>query len=223
MRTEVEIDWSNGYSQLGEDYFLRMMFPYATGHYVEVGVNEPRRNNSSFIFYEIGWSGLLVEPLTVWVVAGMKARPRDRFVAAAASDRDDELLTLNVFTNNGAPSSLRNDWITPEHQVRVTTKRLSTILRDHENIRANCDFCTIDVEGWERQVISGIDFATFRPSVFCIEAVRWNPFARLHREWEPMLIAAGYRLICSNIQNRFYGRSDDEQLWNQVQKWDLAE
>ncbi|MHC4371541.1 MAG: FkbM family methyltransferase [Planctomycetota bacterium] len=36
-------------------------------------------------------------------------------------------------------------------------------------IRDNCRFCSIDVEGHEREVLEGNDWDTFRPEVFCIE------------------------------------------------------
>lgn len=214
------IEWLKRYSDSSEDYVLRMLFPYATGHYVEVGVWDPVRMSNTYVFYEMGWSGVLVEPMPLWARKVKAARPRDIVVSKAASDKPGQT-TLKL---ESAASSIEPGWTTNEaRRIPVTVDTLSSILSAYPGIRDACDFCSIDVEGHERNVLEGIDFSTFRPSAFILEAVRWNPFYRTHGLWEPILTRNGYKLVCHNLQNRVYGLESNEELWKEAEKWNLAE
>jgi hypothetical protein len=51
----------------------------------------------------------------------------------------------------------------------VETRTLAKTMECFPAIRDNCRFCSIDVEGHEREVLEGNDWDTFRPEVFCIE------------------------------------------------------
>ncbi len=223
MRELAPIDWQKKYSQSSEDYLLRMLLPFAIGHYIEVGVFAAKESNS-YIFYEQGWSGLLVEPVPNWARQIQGARPRDKVVAKAISDVSGTA-RIEVCDQQ---STIDPNWLNRENHpvgkmIDIPTIRLDELLKDYPAIRDRCDFVSIDVEGWEKQVLTSIDFSSFKPTVFCIEAVRWNPFYRLHQNWEDILTSNGYKLICHNLQNRFYGRLDNSELWENVKKWNLQE
>jgi len=225
MRKVIEIDWYKKYAQSSEDFVLRMLFPYATGTYVEVGVNHPINDNHTYILYELGWRGLLIEPQSQSLRECLRWRPEDAREQCAASDVDGQQLPLYLPGQNSPAASLRQDWCggnLPTTQVR--TRRMESIMAEHVALRDDCDICSIDVEGWERQVLEGIGWNTFKPRCFCVEAVRWNPFSRMHFDWEFLLLAYGYRLICHNLQNRFYGLiENNEAMWEQVKRWNLGE
>jgi FkbM family methyltransferase len=201
-----------------------MLFPYAKGHYVEIGVHNPKTQSNTYIFYEMGWTGIMIEPLPYWVRMGRHARPNDIYIQVAASNKEGEA-SLHLHENHSPACSLREDWLEKGcNKIQVTIKRLETILEPYPDIRNNCDFCSIDVEGHEKEVLMGNNFDTFKPTVICLEAVRWSPvFRRIHSNWEDILFDNGYSLICHNFQNRFYGRKDNAALWENVDKWNLRE
>jgi Methyltransferase FkbM domain len=69
---------------------------------------------------------------------------------------------------------------------------------------AEIDFLKIDVEGGEADVLAGADWQRFRPKVIVIEAVMPGSNEPAWGEWEPLLLAQGYRFALFDTLNRFY-------------------
>ena len=87
----------------------------------------------------------------------------------------------------------------------------SEILAMFSGIRNECHLCSIDVEGHEKAVLEGIDFDTFRPQVFLVESLKYDPIKsteELYHEWEPILLQQGYQFRYSTRDkvNRVYVR-----------------
>ena len=66
------------------------------------------------------------------------------------------------------------------------------------------DFCKIDVEGGEKNVLLGYDFINYRPKVFCIESTIPRSQKLNYELWEYILINNDYSYIYSQGVNRFY-------------------
>ena len=66
------------------------------------------------------------------------------------------------------------------------------------------DFCKIDVEGNERDVLLGYDFTNYKPKVFCIESTIPKSFIPNHKLWEEILINNGFTFVYSRGVNRYY-------------------
>lgn len=220
MRPEFDtLDYAKRYSHESEDLILRMLLPYKQGTYIETGMWEPISMSNSYVFYEMGWSGLLIEPHPAWYRKVKSTRPRDITIHSAVGEIEGTV-QLNVAS---AASSILTEWsMTPTHAIDVPIQRLSKILEAYPQFNRP-DFFSLDVEGWELQALNGVDWNLFRPTVICIESVEWNPFKRVHNKWEHILLSQGYKLICHNMQNRFYGVIEDEHLWKQVAKYSLGE
>jgi hypothetical protein len=69
-------------------------------------------------------------------------------------------------------------------------------------------FLSIDVEGFEKQVIESIDLVRYRPVVLCVEATRPLSQAATYGPWEPIVLKAGYLFAMSDGLNRYYVRRD---------------
>ncbi|RPI77641.1 MAG: FkbM family methyltransferase, partial [Planctomycetaceae bacterium] len=92
--------------------------------------------------------------------------------------------------------------------VRVET--LESICERHA---AQCiDFLSVDVEGHERQVLTGGDWKRFRPRVVVIEATRPHSTEPSHRDWEPLLLEADYLFAAFDGLNRYFVRVEDRAL-----------
>jgi hypothetical protein len=66
------------------------------------------------------------------------------------------------------------------------------------------DFLKIDVEGGEGDVLAGNDWQRFRPKVIVAEAVAPGTGDPAWQDWEPLLLAQGYRFALFDTLNRFY-------------------
>ena len=65
-------------------------------------------------------------------------------------------------------------------------------------------FCKIDVEGSERNVLLGYDFINYRPKVFCIESTIPATPIPTHDLFEDILFKNDYSFVYQYAINRFY-------------------
>ena len=65
-------------------------------------------------------------------------------------------------------------------------------------------FCKIDVEGGEKDVLLGYDFENYRPKVFCIESVQVHTGIPNHDLWEDILLKNDYSFVYKYAINRYY-------------------
>jgi FkbM family methyltransferase len=205
------------YAQNREDILLARIFAgRKEGFYVDVGANDPKNCSVTKYFYELGWHGVNVEPNRKFPLLAAD-RPRDVNLNVAVGDQDGEQ-TFFEFSQNPALSTfiqLEAD----EHRQRfgydyvahrVPVRTLASICSAHGV--NEIDFMSIDVEGYERQVLSGADWRRWRPRVVLIEATRPHLTETTHAGWESLLFAADYRFSYFDGLNRFYLRSEDAHL-----------
>jgi hypothetical protein len=93
-------------------------------------------------------------------------------------------------------------------QVEVEQRTLADVLAEHPG---PVDFLKIDVEGAERAVIEGADWSRCRPRVVVVEATEPGSPTPAYQDWEPLLLAAGYRCALFDGLNRFYAAADDTE------------
>ena len=204
--TRKQMDLS--YSQNLEDYHLSLAFAgQTTGTYIDVGAGHPIADNVSFWFYERGWQGIVVEPLPKLVALELRLIPRDLVfnvcgITAAIFDFHvvERLHGLSTTVEGLAQKAkaLGADYRT----VRTPVTTLAKLCESHD--LGAIDFLKIDVEGAEGDVLFGGDWKRFRPKVIVAEAVTPLELEQGWQDWEPFLMAQGYRFALFDTLNRFY-------------------
>lgn len=199
-----------------EDVLLRRVFAEVeVGSYVDVGANHPTFHSLTKTFYDVGWSGINIEPLKALYESLVLERTRDINLNIACSDAPgpvtlytpgsyDELSTLN-------PDSA---FLGPQEGVTSTVVEALT-LREvvDEYVSTEVHFLKIDVEGAELQVLKGADFSTFRPWVIVVELARDGYLQPEKDEILDLLHAAGYDdVFFDGINEYFLDRARKEQL-----------
>ena len=81
-----------------------------------------------------------------------------------------------------------------------------------DHVAGPVDFLKVDVEGFEREVLAGADWSSFRPRVVVMEATVPKSDEPAHEGWEPMLLEVGYRFAMFDGLNRFYAHADEPAL-----------
>jgi hypothetical protein len=92
----------------------------------------------------------------------------------------------------------------------VTT--LNAVLDEHAKDKAEITFLSVDVEGFEKQVFSSIDFKRYHPRVIMAESTAPLTQVATHQAWESILIDNGYIFAIDDGLNRYYVHSSQESL-----------
>ncbi|MEH2483583.1 FkbM family methyltransferase [Nitrobacteraceae bacterium AZCC 2146] len=205
------------YAQNFEDVMLARVFAGRdSGFYVDVGAADPVNLSVTKWFYDLGWNGLNIEPNRQLFDRLATDRPRDisldcgvGAIASEAQFFELEVGELSSFdpsvkeyaASNGTSGSTRNVAIFP----------LTDLLAQHGQGR-HIDFLKIDVEGWEHEVLKGLDLRQYRPTIIVVEATVPESRELSHQEWEPLVLGANYSFVYFDGVNRFYLANEHADL-----------
>ncbi len=185
------------------------------GFYIDVGANDPSHDSVTRLFYEKGWCGINMEPLQSHFDDLQRERPRDinLHCAAGSSPGEIELWECDVrgwATANRAviATHLARGYEGKFLRIPVTT--LTAVCERYAPQEIH--FLKIDVEGFERAVLEGIDFTRFRPWIVVVEATHPNSKIENYAHWEELLTVANYRFVYADGLNRFYLSSEHSGL-----------
>lgn len=205
------------YSQNFEDIILfRALRFLDRGFYVDVGANHPDRDSVTKLFYDMGWSGINVEPSKEFYNKLEKKRPNDININAAVSSECGEL-DFHDIAHSGL-SSLDNITVHRASRLSLAHRSYSIpVITLNYLFEQHCfgkviAFLKIDVEGWERQVIEGLDLKKWRPIIILVEAIHPDTQEPTWCEWESMILESGYSSVWFDGINKFYLRNEDIHL-----------
>ena len=204
------------YAQNFEDVMLWRALKYVEkGFYIDVGANDPSIDSVTKAFYARGWHGINIEPLATYHANLLEERPQDINLQCAAGATNGEIEIWESDVRGWATLSLKvvaqhtaNGFTGTFHKVPIS--RLSDICEQH--VSGEIHFLKIDVEGFEKSVIDGMDFSRFRPWILVIEATKPNSTEEIHDEWEGDILSADYLLAYTDGINRFYVSKEQSEL-----------
>ena len=164
------------YSQEGEDLILSRYFEQrSSGTYVDIGAHHPFRFSNTYLFYRRGWSGINVDAMPGSMAAFKKFRARDTNVETGVG-RTSGSLPFYIFDDpalNTFDQRLAMDRSKGEHRViRTQSVKLATldqILEEHLPAGRSIDFLSVDVEGYDLDVLQSKSWDRLRPELIVIE------------------------------------------------------
>lgn len=167
------------HAQSGQDWFVATyIFPKKTdGVFVDVGANHPTEINNTLYFEEQGWTGIAFEPqqelVELWAVE-RKARCLP-YLLGSEKKRVSFRISYEHALSSVVGSSEKSSSDT--QCVEIEQRRLDEALL--ENGIEHVDYMSIDVEGYEKEVLSGLDFS--RVNIQCL--VLENDHSRFGEEY----------------------------------------
>jgi FkbM family methyltransferase len=204
------------YAQNLEDVLLyRALNCVDNGFYIDVGAYHPLTDSITKLFYDLGWNGINIEPSRARHEELVRERPRDINLNIAASDKEASLL-FHEFTGTGLSTTV--DHIADQHKAagfenrsyEVAAVPLAEICQQY--VTGPIHFLKIDVEGAEREVLRGADFARFRPWIIVIEATAPLSDTPTHSGWEDIILEQRYEFMVFDGLNRFYAASERDDV-----------
>ena len=204
------------YGQNFEDVLLARVFKgRSKGFYIDIGAMDPVEGSITKHFYDLGWSGINIEPDERFYDKLRLARPRDLNLCIAVGDTQEDRTFYQFEAQGLSTLSTENfryfaDKHFPYRELTVAVTTLADICRSY--VHGPIDFLKIDAEGWEAAIIRGADWQCFRPLVLVIESTKPYSYIPTWHEWEPVLLEAGYRFTYSDGVNRYYVREESSEL-----------
>jgi FkbM family methyltransferase len=204
------------YAQNGEDVLLHRVFGQIDkGFYIDVGAMNPYYDSVTKAFYDKGWRGINIEPVPEWFEKLCAERPDDLNLNVALSSENGFLEFFEV-VNSGLSTAV------PEHAKahqetgyavtarKIESRSLSSILADYNP--GEIHFLKIDVEGFELEVLRGMDFQKYRPWVCIVESTLPNSRVENWDKWESVLLHHDYTFVLFDGLNRFYVANEHSEL-----------
>jgi FkbM family methyltransferase len=201
----------------------------APGVFVDVGAAGPEFLSMSAFYRELGWRVIAIEPNPAFCAAHRAAGHEVLEYACADRDADDvdfELVDSHGGAYRGGSVSfesfsslavkpafraLKPDLdVTP---IKVRVRRLDTLLAEHAPDVERIDILNIDVEGWELEVLDGLDLARWRPRLIIVE----NFFAE--SAYRRAMHERGYAFWCRADRNEVYAHPEMLSIGERARAW----
>lgn len=210
------------YAQNYEDVLLwRALQHVPNGFYIDVGANDPELHSVTKAFYDAGWRGINIEPMPSYGAAFREQRPRDINLNVAAGASSGSITLFDVPDVNGwastdaevAANHRAHGHAVVEHTVPLLT--LTEIC--HQHVTGPVHFLKVDVEGFEADVLRGMDFSLCRPWIVVVEAIMPNSRDSNHLQWEHLVTDHQYHFVWFDGLNRYYVAEEHAELAQHLQ------
>ena len=172
------------HAQAGEDLVLWQFAAGVLGirhpTYMDVGAHHPVANNNTYLFYERGSRGVLVEPNPALHGLLAQVRPNDTLLRAGIGPtRQAE---ADYYIIGGVPDGQSNTFSKDEatqlvtrsagrynieRVIKVPLLNINDVMREQWNAAPNV--LSIDTEGYDLPILRSLDFKRFRPDVIVAE------------------------------------------------------
>ena len=175
------------YSQNGEDCLLWVLFGTAAkGFFIDVGAFDGVHLSNSYSFEENGWQGICIEAHPDYFPMLERNRPGSLCLPyACVGNRNQKTVDFQM-EKMGLLSSVLDSADYQEDvksryearglpfegfkTARVPAATLDELLERYYDQRVPIDFISIDVEGYEIEVLKGFDSDLFSPRIILVEA-----------------------------------------------------
>jgi FkbM family methyltransferase len=173
------------YSQQGEDLIvdsIRSSLGISNPTYLDIGAADPIQDSNTYLFYQKGFRGVLVEPNPAFARRLRSERPLDRVlnVGIGVTDQKDmdyymiggrDGAYLNTFSKEQAETIVARSEGTRsiEKVLKMPMVEINQIMKEY--FPSAPTFVSIDVEGLDLAILKTLDFQRFRPAIVCAETL----------------------------------------------------
>lgn len=172
------------FSQCGEDLMIDYIFQLrGVTHpsYIDIGANHPFFISNTARFYTKGCRGINIEANPNLIDNFNKLRDEDINLNCGIGVRKEELdfyiindPTLSTFSKYEAENVVKAGKYSIVEIKKIATYPIDYILKTYCQQKLP-DFLTIDVEGFDFEIIKAINFNFFKPKVICVESHNYSP------------------------------------------------
>lgn len=185
MQSEQYPTGGNAEGHIDQIVFGRFFASQGAGTCIEIGAARPDWLSIGALFRSKGWDVIAVEPNPTF--ADMHRSRGHTILQFACGDHDQDDVDFSVVDSHkvnyrdGAVTfeswsslSIKDDYaeLNPDlsiTKIKVKLRRLDSLLAEYRPALREVDLIAVDVEGWELNVLEGLDFSRYSPRVVIIE------------------------------------------------------
>lgn len=179
------------YSQAGEDIIMELILQrmgLSKATYLDIGTNHPKKFNNTYLLYKNGSKGVCVEPNPALAKTIRRVRPNDKTLNVGLSAGDEYMAdfyvlstdTLSTFSKEDAEQLNAEGTFTIKEKMPIQLKNVNNIIAENFVGKAPT-IVSLDVEGWNEEIIRSFDFTKYKPEIFCIETTYFEPNGKIER------------------------------------------
>ncbi len=173
------------------DRKLERYLNFRNGFFIEAGANDGySQSNTYYLEKKLGWRGILIEGIPELYEKCKTQRPHSIVYNCALVSNDfphpsvlmhyahlmsvvDGSLKTEDEQNKHIETGVDIQHLTRSYSVSVPARTLSSILDEVKDL-PDIDFFSLDVEGYELEVLKGLDFSRYRPKYILVEAKHFD-------------------------------------------------
>jgi FkbM family methyltransferase len=202
----------SSYSQEGEDMILRrFVVPNGAGFYVDIGAHHPYRFSNTYYFHRQGWRGINIDPLPGAMELFNSCRPKDINLNLGVSENKG---TLSYVMFNEPALNTFDKELAQERQseaykiigsIDVPVMPLRELLDQHQDEFSVIDLMSVDVEGYDLEVLRSNDWSRFRPRLIVVESLHSNSISEvMQSEIYQYLLDRSYAIVGKSFYSCIY-------------------
>ena len=207
---------ANSHAQAGEDRIIDFLFStmgIRNISYIDIGANDPRLYNNTYLFYCKKGKGVLIEPDPVFTKVLKKARPRDIIVNAAISDQENgnadfyifDEPSINTLSKEEADIRLQSGKNKLKGVVQIQLLTIENIITRYLN-NTMPHLVSLDVEGVDYAVLEAFDFKKYPIPVWVVETCSYseNHIKPKNNSITELMLSRGYFVYADTYINSIF-------------------
>lgn len=200
------------YAQHLEDVILYHVFHDENEiFYVDCGANDATYLSVTKLLYDCGKAhGINIDPLPA-CIASYCDRKRDISICAGIGRESGSTATFYYDDEKSTGASfLKNDYLQKKKvkEISVPFFSLQDVLKENMGTPCKSGFLKLDIEGYEKEALLGMDFSLWHPDVLVIEAGSFKK----KESWENILEYNGYGGVFYYGGSRYYVDNERNDL-----------
>jgi FkbM family methyltransferase len=172
---------------------------YPNGFFIECGANDGITQSYTYELEKMGWRGILIEPSMTAFDSCRRNRSYENEFYNCALVAYDSVTGIKGDFDGHPMSSVGGKRLNRDGQIIVPTRTLNSILEELEI--TDIDLFSLDVEGYEAEVLKGFDIMKYKPKFIIVEV-------NAPVEWEVNALLKDYKVI-ANLTG--YNKRDNPQ------------
>jgi FkbM family methyltransferase len=215
--SEKELHQKISYSQSGEDLIIDFFFTARQvdkPSYIDIGAYHPYKISNTALFYEKGARGIVIEPNPDGFEKFTKYRPEDINLNIGIGSEESVLLyysmdsaTLNTFSEEEAKRYEAQGSAHIKKVIEVQVQPLISILKQHNN-GVFPDFLSLDVEGWDYQILESLKDLQTTPKLICVETYSYTEGHIYKERFDNLMKELGYVIYGTTTINTIYVKKE---------------